>query len=94
MITRNQNQKNHLTVSNSNPYYYEVRNEDGERYCHCGDISDVYRLLEANPHFTYEKIYLPHPPKTVDVPHFTVAPDLELPAQQILPESELQPFEV
>jgi hypothetical protein len=81
-------------VSNSNPYYYEVRNEDGERYCHCGDISDVYRLLEANPHFTYEKFYLPHPPKTVDVPHFTVAPDLELPAQQILPESELQPFEV
>jgi len=75
------------------PHYYEVRNEDGERYCHCGHISDVYYLLAANPTFSYEKIYLPETPKTVDVPHSTVAPDLELPAQQILPESELQPFE-
>ena len=94
MITRNQNPKNHLMVSNSNPYYYEVRNEDGERYCHCGDISDVYRLLEANPNFTYEKIYLPHPPTTVDVPHTIMDPDLELPEQKILPQSEQQPLEL
>ena len=74
------------------PHYYEVRTEDGERYCHCGSMTDVNNLLAANPTFTYEKFYLPETPKTVDVPHFTVAPDLELPAQQILPESELQPF--
>ena len=75
------------------PHYFEVKTECGERYCHCGSMVDVNRLLEANPTFTYEKIYLPHTPRTVDVPHITVAPDLELPAQQILPESELQPFE-
>ena len=75
------------------PHYFEVKTEYGERYCHCGSMVDVNRLLEANPTFTYEKIYLPHTPRTVDVPHITVAPDLELPAQQILPESELQPFE-
>ena len=45
-----------------------------------------------HPTFTYEKVYLPHPPKTVDVPHISVAPDWELPMQQILPESELEPF--
>jgi len=81
-----------LTKSNL-PHYYEVRTENGERYCHCGSMADVNNFLAANPTFTYEKIYLPHTPRTVDVPHVIVAPDLELPAQQILPESELQPFE-
>jgi len=80
-----------LTKSNL-PHYYEVRTEDGERYCHCGSMADVNALLAANPSFTYEKFYLPETPKTVDVLHVTVAPDLKLPAQQILPESELQPF--
>jgi hypothetical protein len=74
------------------PHYYEVRTEDGERYCHCGSMVDVNNFLTANPTFTYEKIYLPHSPKTVDVPHVRMADDLQLPAQQILPQSELEPF--
>ena len=81
-------------VAGELPYYFEVRNLDGERYVHCGVERDAKDACERHPGFTYEKIYLPHPPKTVDVPHVTVAPDLQLPAQQILPQSDLQPFEV
>tara|TARA_A100001234_G_C12474108_1_gene320603 strand:- start:278 stop:430 length:153 start_codon:yes stop_codon:yes gene_type:complete len=46
------------------------------------------------PDAVYAKILLPHPPQTVDVPHVRVAPDLELPMQQILPESQLEPLEL
>ena len=74
------------------PHYYEVKNSDGERYCHCGSFVDVSRVIEMHPDFTWSKILLPHTPKTIDVAHVRVTPDLELPAQQILPESELQPF--
>lgn len=104
---KNKNQRNHLTDSSSDmgltlrqgalkktdtPHYFEVRNSDGERYCHCGSFDDVVNLIKMYPDFTWEKIYLPHTPRTVDVPHIQLAPDLELPAQQILPESELEPF--
>ena len=81
-------------VAKDLPHYYEIRNEDGERYCHCGSMKDVENLIGMHPTFTYEKIYLPSPPKTVDVPHVAVAPDLELPMQQSLPQSELQPIEL
>ena len=78
-------------IAGEPPHYFEVRNLDGERYVHCGIEQDAKDACKRHPGFTYEKIYLPHPPKTVDVPHIRLAPDLELPAQQILPESELQP---
>ena len=76
------------------PHYFEVRNLDGERYVHCGSEQDAKTFCEKHPGFTYEKIYLPKSPKTVNVQHIVMDPDLELPAQQILPESNLQPFEV
>ena len=50
--------------------------------------------LEIYPDAIYSKILLPHPPETVDVPYVKVAPDLELPMQQILPESELEPIDL
>ena len=81
-------------IQSDAPHYFEIKNEDGERYCHCGTMVDVNLILDRHPTFTYEKVYLPHPPKTVDVPHISVAPDWELPMQQILPENKQQPFEV
>ena len=79
-------------IQSDAPHYFEIENEDGKRYCHCGTMRDVEKTIAMHPTFTYEKVYLPHPPKTVDVPHISVAPDWELPMQQILPESELEPF--
>ena len=79
------------------PHYYEVKipnHPNGIPQMHCGNIKDAERLLEMYPDATMEKIYLPHPPQTVDVPYVKVAPDLELPMQQILPESELEPIDL
>mgnify|MGYP003314007443 FL=1 len=79
------------------PHYYEVKipnHPNGVPQMHCGNIKDAERLLEIYPDATMNKIYLPHPPQTVDVPYVRVAPDLELPMQQILPESELQPIDL
>jgi len=79
-------------IGREQPHYYEVRNENGERYCHCGSMIDVEYMLKRYPTFTYEKIYFPPSPKTVDVPYVRLDPDKELPEQKILQQSELEPF--
>jgi len=79
------------------PHYYElkfVNHPNGLEKVHCGTMKDVERMLEIYPDAIYSKILLPHPPETVDVPYIKVAPDLELPMQQILPESELEPIDL
>ena len=84
-------------VAKDPPHYYEVKipnHPNGVPQMHCGMKKDAERLLEMYPEATMEKIYLPHPPQTVDVPYVKVAPDLELPMQQILPESELEPIDL
>jgi len=107
MIMKKENLKNHLKDLNSDmglilrnnslkktdtPHYFEVRDLDGNRYVQCGIEQDAKSLCEMHSGFTYEKIYLPHTPKTVNVPHVRLEDDLQLPAQQILPQSELEPF--
>ena len=89
--------RNHLKDSNSDlvrtdiPHYYEMTLPNGSKR-HCGTLRDVECILSMYPDAVYAKILLPHPPQTVDVPYVKVAPDLELPMQQILPESQLEPF--
>ena len=96
---RNTMLRNHLKDSNSNlvrtdiPHYYEMTLPNGSKR-HCGTLRDVECILSIYPDAVYAKILLPHPPQTVDVPHVRVAPDLELPMQQILPESQLEPIEL
>ncbi len=91
--------RNHLKDSNSDlvrtdiPHYYEMTLPNGSKR-HCGTLRDVECILSMYPDAVYAKILLPHPPQTVDVPHVRVAPDLELPMQQILPESQLEPLEL
>ena len=79
------------------PHYYEVKipnHPNGVPQMHCGNVKDAERLLEIYPDATMTKIYLPHPPQTVDVPYISVAPDLELPMRQILPESQAEPLDL
>ena len=91
--------RNHLKDSNSDlvrtdiPHYYEMTLPNGSKR-HCGTLRDVECILSIYPDAVYAKILLPHPPQTVDVPYVRVAPDLELPMQQILPESKLEPLEL
>ena len=85
--------------SNSNlvrtdiPHYYEMTLTNGSKR-HCGTLRDVECILSIYPDAVYAKILLPHPPQIVDVPHVAMAPDVELPMQQILPESDLQPLDL
>jgi len=81
-------------IQSDAPHYFEIKNEDGERYCHCGSMRDVEQIIGMHPTFTYEKVYLPHSPKTVNVQHTVMDPDPQLPEQKILPENKRQPFEV
>ena len=78
------------------PHYFDVKlsgHPNGVPQMHCSRESDAINMCERYPGSEYTKIYLPHSPQTVDVPHVRVAPDLELPMQQVLPESELIPVD-
>ena len=73
-------------VKSDQRHYYEVKipnRPNGVPQMHVGNIKDVERLLELYPDATVEKIYLPHSPQTVDVPHVSIAPDPELPTRDI-----------
>ena len=74
------------------PHYYELKLPNGTKR-HCGSMKDVECLLSIYPDAIYSKILLPPIPDTVDVPHITVK-DQELPMQQILPQSDLEPLEL
>ena len=93
------NLRNLLMDSNSDlvrtdiPHYYEMTLPNGSKR-HCGTLRDVECILSMYPDAVYAKILLPHPPQTVDVPHVAVAPDFELPMQQVLPKSDLQPLDL
>jgi len=73
------------------PHYFEMTLPNGSKR-HCGTMRDVESILSIYPDAVYHKVLLPPTPQTVDVPYVKVAPDLELPMQQILPESELEPL--
>ena len=80
-------------VAKEAPHYYEMTLPNGSKR-HCGTLRDVECILSMYPDAVYAKILLPHPPQTVDVPHVAVAPDFELPMQQVLPKSNLQPLDL
>ena len=71
------------------PHYYEMTLPNGSKR-HCGTMRDVESILGIYPDVVYNKILLPPTPDTVDVPYVRVAPDVELPMQQSLPESTLE----
>ena len=71
--------------------YWSVFDKDGNKIADCGWERDAV-LLAKRRGGTYRKIKL-MAPQTIDVPHIVLAPDLQLPMQQILPESDLKPFD-
>jgi len=74
------------------PHYYEVVDEDGKRYCHCGSMKSVNRILESHPRFNYHLCFFAIP-QTVNVSHTSVQ-DKELNPQKILPENQQQPLDL
>ena len=87
------------------PHYFEVRDTNGERVCHCGSERDAIAACERNwaYDYTYVKVYF-SPPKTVNVEAIVVEEPLalptvklkgqEIPSQQNLPQSELKELEL
>ncbi len=84
---------NHSLTSASNQVisHYEVRDINGNRYCHCGSQKDAENVVSIHPGYSYVIIYMSIP-QVVDVSSVSLTPDKELPDQKILPESQLEPF--
>jgi len=57
----------------------------------CASIQDAIMLVEMDSTRTYRQAKHLNP-ETVNVPHVRLDDDFQLPAQQILPQSELEPF--
>ncbi len=75
-------------------HVYEVRDEKGNRYRHCGKQRDADYHVMNNPGYSWEIVYLDPPPQTVDVKSETLPPDPQLPSQKILPENQQEPLDL
>ena len=75
----------HLVKSQLPHYFVATRGQDWSRCC--GTLRDVESILSIYPDAVVTQVF-PRQPQIVDVPFVRVAPDLELPMQQVLPESE------
>jgi hypothetical protein len=76
------------------PFIYEVRDEDGNRYRHCGKQKDADYHVMHNPGYTWVIVYLDPPPKVVDVTSETLPGDPQLSPQNILPENQQEPLDL
>jgi hypothetical protein len=73
--------------------YYSVFDGDGKKIADCGSKEDAKMLADMVSGRTYRQIKFINP-QTVSVAHIRLEDDNQLPAQQILPQSELEPFTV
>ena len=71
--------------------YYSVFAKNGKKIADCASIRDAIMLVEFDSTRTYRQVKHLNP-ETVNVPHVRLDDDFQLPAQQILPQSELEPF--
>jgi len=71
--------------------YYSVFDKNGKKIADCASIQDAIMLVEFDSIRTYRQVKHLNP-ETVNVPHVRLEDDFQLPAQQILPPTELEPF--
>ena len=71
--------------------YYSVFDKNGKKIADCASIRDAIMLVEFDSTRTYRQVKCINP-ETVNVPYIRLEDDFQLPAQQILPQSELEPF--
>ena len=71
--------------------YYSVFDKNGKKIADCANIRDAIMMVEFDSTRTYSQVKHLNP-ETVNVPHVRLDDDFQLPAQQILPQSELEPF--
>ena len=75
-------------------YVYDVYREDGTKVCQCGSETDAQRMVELHPeqNRTIVSVPLPAPPKVVNVSYTEGETEKQLESQNILPETQQQPF--
>jgi len=71
--------------------YYSVFDKNGKKISDCSSIKDAIMLVEFDSTRTYRQVKYLYP-ETVNVPYIRLDDDFQLPAQKILPQSELEPF--
>ncbi len=71
--------------------YYSVFDKNGKKIADCSSIRDAIMLVEFDSERTYRQVRHINP-ETVNVSHIRLDDDFQLSAQQILPQSELEPF--
>ncbi len=70
--------------------YYSVFDKNGKKIADCASVQDAMMMVGFDSTRTYRQVKHINP-ETVNVPHVRLADDLQLAAQQILPQSELEP---
>jgi len=73
--------------------YYSVFDKYGKKIADCGALIDAINLVNFDTSRTYRQVRYINP-ETINVAHIKLADDLQLPAQQILPQSDLELFVV
>jgi hypothetical protein len=73
--------------------YYSVFDRYGKKIADCGALIDAISLVNFDKSRTYRQVKYINP-ETINVPHIRLKDDLQLSAQQILPQSELELFSV
>jgi hypothetical protein len=71
--------------------YYSVFDKYGKKIADCAALIDAITLINFDKSRTYRQVKYVNP-ETINVAHIKLADDLQLPAQQILPQSDLEPF--
>ena len=85
-----------LTTKPSGVVVYDVFNEDGTKVCQCSSMDDVEMMINLHPNKKryYVSVQLPAPPKVVNVSFTQGEKENSLNPQNILPETQQQPFTV
>ena len=82
MSNLNLKQNLSLTLASDTPYYYKVTIESqvhGANTRCCGNEKDLKSVLELYPDSTWEKVYLPATPKTLNVDAVDLGREYTLP---------------
>ena len=93
LTTRRLQKTKNFLAKTELPHFFEVKfvnHPNKLEKVHCGTLKDVERILDMYPDAMVTQVFPPLP-TTVDVPCIRIK-DQELPMQQILPESDLQPI--
>ena len=77
-------------------YVYDIYREDGTKVCQCSSEEDAKLMVELHPeqNRTIVSVPLPEPPKVVNVSYTEGEREKQLESQNILPETQQQPFTV